>query len=588
MADCPCNTNQALPMPKDVVELSTPLFHACGGRLYKLNIEIDAGSIMMGGQDVATRINSLERALQANTSTHFADTIAQRNQLGGLVAGDYCYVFDASADPSVGSGPAMYIWMPGHRWVKLYNGESPIDCVNLIAKNGGLAIDADGRIYVDFSKAPAATISQITNYIYRQGGGLAVGSDGRLYVDAGALALAGGGLESRGGKLAVKAEDIIKANGGLAADPAGKLYVDFARMPASQMRDTVLSMVQTGGGIGVDSSGKLFVDFGAMPTDKFEAMMKALRLPIWLTGNKNFYVNKDTGIEKPASGIWPDGMGQTEAKAFKKIQDCIDYVANNYNMGNYTAYIRINDGTYEENLILPEFSRQNGRIELCMMPDRTDRKKVVVVGRKYAVKTVACTGGYYCLNNLTFDLRPDMADSANYASIINVSIASVSAGDLEVRGCLFRFAPAGGAPDKGYRCDGLSAIYSGKLDIMPVAENCTRIETGFEIETENLEFRCFTASDGGQVTALGTDKDNFKTTIELNCLNNICAFAYGGTIYMASPRVYKPSVTNEARATGLRYMAVNGGHIISGNGEADFFPGANAGTAEAETFSWYK
>lgn len=34
------------------------------------------------------------------------------------------------------------------------------------------------------------------------------------------------------------------------------------------------------------------VDFSQMPTDKFEALMKSLRLPVWITRNINFYVDK--------------------------------------------------------------------------------------------------------------------------------------------------------------------------------------------------------------------------------------------------------------------------------------------------------
>lgn len=104
-----------------VINLPTPMFQAVGGQLYKLLLETTAAQVKMGdGVTVETRVNTLERALAANTTTRFADTIADRDALTGMIPGDRVYVTDAT----VLKGGATYIWMPELRWRKLSEEES--------------------------------------------------------------------------------------------------------------------------------------------------------------------------------------------------------------------------------------------------------------------------------------------------------------------------------------------------------------------------------------------------------------------------------------------------------------------------------
>lgn len=113
-----------------VIDLRTPMFQAVGGQLYRLLVETVANQVKMSdGVTVETRVNTLERALSSNTTTRFADDIAARDKLTGLIPGDRVYVTDATADPTVKNGGAFYIWMPasGDRpasWKKLSEDES--------------------------------------------------------------------------------------------------------------------------------------------------------------------------------------------------------------------------------------------------------------------------------------------------------------------------------------------------------------------------------------------------------------------------------------------------------------------------------
>lgn len=123
------DTIQSLPADSQggriVINLPTPMFQAVGGQLYKLLLETTAAQVSMSdGVSVETRVNTLERALAANTTTRFADDIPARDALTGLIPGDRVHVLDATADATVVNGGATYIWMPGLEWRKLSEDES--------------------------------------------------------------------------------------------------------------------------------------------------------------------------------------------------------------------------------------------------------------------------------------------------------------------------------------------------------------------------------------------------------------------------------------------------------------------------------
>ncbi len=121
----PDNTGTPANGGRIVINLPTPMFQAVGGQLYKLLLETTAEQVRMtDGVSVETRVNTLERALAANTTTRFADTVAARDALTGMIPGDCVFVVDATGDPSVARGSATYIWMPGLTWRKLSEDES--------------------------------------------------------------------------------------------------------------------------------------------------------------------------------------------------------------------------------------------------------------------------------------------------------------------------------------------------------------------------------------------------------------------------------------------------------------------------------
>jgi hypothetical protein len=82
---------------------------------------------------------------------------------------------------------------------------------------------------------------------------------------------------------------------------------------------TLLAFPANGGGLNV-TAGHLYVDFASMPTDKFEQMLRSIRVQLWLEANKTWYVRTDGSDAN-------DGSANDAAHAFRTIQGAINYIA---------------------------------------------------------------------------------------------------------------------------------------------------------------------------------------------------------------------------------------------------------------------
>lgn len=372
-------------------------------------------------------------------------------------------------------------------------------------------------------------------------------------------------------------QSILEQGGGIKINPDGLLYIDFNSMPPALLYSLLQKIVLQNGGLAFNSDGKMFVDFENMPTDKFdnilETFRKGLRLPKWLTANKNFIVNKATG-----SDALEEGRGETADKPFKSIQACVNYLANNYNVGNFTATILVADGIYEESVILPDFSKQNGMIVLKSASGNRANCKIVSGAMTNAA--VRSTGGNWLVQDFTIELAPELTGFSGFNSTFPY-IASADGGYLTLTGNLYRFNPVGN-PQALFVCYGLGALEGGDLRIGLSTNAATRIETGFTA-SENMNFYAFTAI--GSLHFQGSNEDGAYANIELNAETTACANVLGGFINKQTTRKYRPTITN-AKTVGKRYMVTDGGKVNVGG--QDFFPGAQAGTVETSTYSWYK
>lgn len=132
----------------------------------------------------------------------------------------------------------------------------------------------------------------------------------------------------------------------------------------------VVDSVKLGPGLVYGENNVINVDFSNMDKSDIEKMLKQIKVPIWLTGDKRFYVNKDTGSDYLGTDVnnaQYDGHSEERGSKewpFKTIQACANYVASTFNMYNRTATIVVSPGVYEESLSLGAYSSTTGVIQL--------------------------------------------------------------------------------------------------------------------------------------------------------------------------------------------------------------------------------
>lgn len=343
-----------------------------------------------------------------------------------------------------------------------------------------------------------------------------------------------------------KKPGLVQIGDGLAITPQGLLSVLIASTSQA-------GLVKPRYGLKIGKDGSLDVDFGDMPTDKFEELLKSIRVPIWLTKNKNFYVNGTTG-----SDTLDDGRGESEGKPFKTIQAAVNYACDNYNLSRYDANIIIADGTYETGVFeLPQYSATTGTLRLTGTTI-TSRDSVIIKG---CVFTSA--GNSYILQNLTID-QADVY-SHGYAVLselgrIDLYNVVIDASDTTVTsGSLFMIRAEGGTV----------RVWSSSVEGLP----------GIVIKVPESCNGYLYASNGGR----------FYFSADIAIQNNGTmtqggVFSSNGIIQRQTSNLPYPGrlavVTTSGTLTGRRYIANLNGIIDSIGGGAEFFPGSVAGVTE--------
>ncbi|WP_300718504.1 hypothetical protein, partial [uncultured Desulfovibrio sp.] len=98
------------------------------------------------GSNVEIKIASLQNAVSGKVPCYVVDDIAARDGLESPKQGDLCWVKDATADETVSTGAAQYIY-DGSSWVKIAEAES----MDLVVKWA----DIQGKESVDSAVAKA-------------------------------------------------------------------------------------------------------------------------------------------------------------------------------------------------------------------------------------------------------------------------------------------------------------------------------------------------------------------------------------------------------------------------------------------------
>ncbi|MDE5831740.1 MAG: hypothetical protein K2H64_01930 [Desulfovibrio sp.] len=361
---------------------------------------------------------------------------------------------------------------------------------------------------------------------------------------------------------------------------SNKLNVDFAAMPKAQIRQLVLGMIQTGGGLMVDSQDKIYFDPESMDTAVFEKMMKTLKLPIWLTKNTTFYVDKS---HANAGNTLIEGRGLSRNLPFASIQPCISFVCENYNFASNIVKIEINDGVYEEAITLMDYARTTGALQLWPRNLGSTRTVTIRNPANTHSPTVSVAGtGSYSLYELNVEHVVYPSSSAVYSG----AIIAETACDLLLFGMSLEIKNAAGAfPDGGRATISLLSSGGGCL---------TQIRAGVSLPTlltTPAQAKEGVSIVGLQATANGTIYlRNGYTISKAICSGHYLYFARAnlrGIIALTgSGDTFSFEVAPGKSVTGQRYDCKDGGSITCRQGP-DYFPGSIAGKVEPESYCSY-
>lgn len=493
-----------------------------------------------------------------NDTNAFNAAIAYMQELGSNVC-----LFIPPGDYLVTTLPNVPCYGPGSIKYNSYT-YSPFEL--LFKLNGAIQKDTNGRYKVDFTKMSEADLAALIKQLLPStGGGLTTDEDGKLVVDF---------TQMSEEELREMIESLLPdTGGGLTTDEDGKLVLDFSQLTPTQKEDLISQIVQEGGGLSVDENGQIYVDFDSMPTDKFEAILKSIRVPIWLNANKNFYVDINNG-----SDTIVDGIGESKEKAFKTIQACVDYISSNYNINKFTVAIRLLAGTYPiDNLSLGDFAYTTGSISI--IPDSSDYS--AILQSDIASNMINVVGGNWYIRGLALHKT---ATASNDGLNHFLHVIFINSGTISLEGNDISFSYSGEAPSNGLTYLRMIGVYdTGVVTLTTTA----RAKNNFYINKGNTtSATVLFAERGGIIKMLGSNGSQDYSTFygwgiftTFAASSNASISRIGGTKYGA---IW--AVPDEQSAVGKRYLVSNRGYIgVDGQG-ANYFPGDSEGTADTSSY----
>ncbi|WP_415992664.1 hypothetical protein [Desulfovibrio piger] len=369
------------------------------------------------------------------------------------------------------------------------------------------------------------------------------------------------------GLATTKNPGLVQIGDGLAITPQGLLSVVIASTSQA-------GLVKPRYGLKIGKDGSLDVDFGDMPTDKFEALLKSIRVPIWLTKDKDFYVNATTG-----SDTLDEGRGESEEKPFKTIQACASYVCDNYNVSRYTLTVHIAPGTYAP-FSLGGYSRSTGRIVFeGPAPKFAKDFPVIIEGMDKTLVAYSGAEPFYFRN---IKYRENMTPAiGRFAYIIGGS----GTGLIYLDRFFIEINLSGEFTEAKffrtiYTTAGTVYLQNSSPDDKSYIEVNGHPDTSLELVSG-----IFCSYTRGHIQILGAASDEVADIV---CAGRSTNFAYAGGGLISRNIGYTYRMRFSGTYTGRRYVAVAGGKINTERAGAEYFPGTGPGTVEADTYSWYK
>lgn len=370
---------------------------------------------------------------------------------------------------------------------------------------------------------------------------------------------------------------VVKVTGtdGITINSSGVIAVDFDAMPPEQMEQVVLSMVQEGGGISVDRNGQLYVDFASMPTNKFEDMLKSIRVPIWLTANKQFYVNGTSGSDN-----LDEGRGESASLPFKTISACVKYVTDNYNISSYIAYINVTSGTYTvqtNTLLFPDFNSTSGYIVLR----GSDGNNTVTIYREDGAAPAQSTQGVYEFRGINFSINANSQNGTRSGRVLSCFSAS-DYSDITFNNCNFTFTVDSDDPPVGFVGRIIQAFNYANVNL----SGTTTIKA---INTRGRSVDGLFAAGNSRISILGGSSTQYIVYVSGD-ITNVTHVSTGQiTANTNGPQIDATvEVPENETLTGRRYRVEAGGSINTNGGGAEYFPGTTEGVLDTSTYCWYK
>ncbi len=294
------------------------------------------------------------------------------------------------------------------------------------------------------------------------------------------------------------------------------------------------------GGFGYDS-GSFSVDFSQMPTDKFEALLKELKLPIWLTANTNFYVRPDgndlnSGLQNTSSGAW------------KTIQGGLNNLSSYYNIGNYTAILNVANGTYTGKITLPKYSAGTGSIYILGQSTYVLQNGGI---------TASASAGRYSIENMSiYNLGTKDPSSYNEYMVHAMNGSSINL----TRVVIYANNPIVDALNTCIFLCSSGSITTGE-NVAVTINASAKVECMFNINGGLITMgRTFTANGD-----LGT--------------GYFCRALYSSKFQRGSNAEPFPAI-NGTITNGIKYIVAENGVIQTKGGGENFFPGATPGTSD--------
>lgn len=265
-------------------------------------------------------------------------------------------------------------------------------------------------------------------------------------------------LNANGSKLRVLDKDgdvytSINIGNGLQGDGSGGLTINTldamgdgtSDLPVSAKALKTIADPEGSGGLYYNPQTNTWeVDF-TKNQQALEELLKALRLPIWLTRNLNVYVAL-TGVDDSSE----EGRGLSAELPFRTLQYALNYVAENYNLNSHDVNIYVAAGDYfnDGSINFPAYTTGTGLINV--RGASTEDPRATRLGRAsflrpnaYGIYNVtfcipdkfngessalSCSGGSVDLYNVGFDRsNADVSAGCYFISCINSGRVGISA-----------------------------------------------------------------------------------------------------------------------------------------------------------------